>query len=263
MDRKVLLALYDKEQRIDIEYPDLFKEVNRGVVRFTGPVERHSSSFVLYSRLTDENADDVIRAQIAYYRRYGLPFEWKVYDHDTPPDLRERLLVHGFKPRERDAIMVLNMREASMAILQPVEEDVRRLTEPGQVKILIALLEDVWQTDFSGLRTLLEEDLWKRPSFSSIYTAYVDNVPACVGWIQFPENSQFASLWGGSTLPQYRDRGLYKAVMATRVQEAIRKGYSFLTIDASRMSRPIAEKYGFHLLTYAHACMWHPKQRDS
>ena len=260
MDRKVLLALYDKEQRIDIEYPDLFKEVKDGVVRFTGPPERHSSSFVLYSRLTDENVDDVIRAQIAYYGRYGLSFEWKVYDHDMPPDLRARLAIQGFKPRERDAIMVLNVREASPVILQPVEADVRRLTEPEQVKLLIDLLEEVWQTDFSGLGTLLEEDLWKRPSFSSIYLAYVDDAPAGAGWVQFHENSQFASMWGGTTLPQFRDRGLYTAVMATRLQEAIRRGYSFLTIDASSMSRPIAEKYGFQLLTYAHACLWYPEQ---
>ena len=259
MDRKVLLALYDKEQRIDIEYPDLFKEIKGGVVRFTGPSERHNSNFVLFSRLTDENADDVIQAQIDYYSRYRLSFEWKVYDHDKPPDLRARLIVHGFKPRERDAIMVINVREVSPVILQPVEADVRRLTEPGQIKVMIGLLEEVWHTDFSGLQTLLEEDLWKRPSFSSIYMAYVDDQPVCAGWVQFTENSQFASLWGGSTLPQFRDRGYYTAVMAVRVQEAIRRGYSFLTIDASRLSRPIAEKYGFQLLTYAHACMWHGK----
>ena len=259
MDRKVLLALYDKQQRIDIEYPDLFKEVKGGVVRFTGPAERHSSNFVVYSRLRDGNADEVIQAQIAYYQRYGLSFEWKVYDHDTPPDLRARLIVQGFKPRERDAIMVLDVHEASPLILQPVEADVRRLTEPGQVKIMIDLLEEVWNTDFSGLQTLLEEDLWKRPSFSSIYMAYVDDQPACAGWVQFSENSQFASLWGGTTLHKYRDRGCYTAVMASRVQEAIRRGYSLLTIDATRLSRPIAEKYGFQLLTYAHACMWHVK----
>ena len=258
MDRKVLLALYDKEQRIDIEYPDLRKEVRDEVVRFTGPRERPSSHFVLYSRLTEKNVDEVIRAQIAYYGRRKLSFEWKVYDHDTPPDLRARLIVHGFKPRERDAIMVLNVREASSAILQPVELDVRRLTEPAQVKILTDLLEEVWQTDFSGLRTLLEEDLRERPSFSSIYIAYIADNPACVGWVQFHEESQFASLWGGTTLPQYRGRGLYTAVLAVRVQEAIRRGHSFLTIDASKMSRPIVEKYGFQLLTYAHACMWYP-----
>ena len=259
MDRKVLLALYDKEQRIDIEYPDLIKEVKDGVVRFTGSAERQSSNFVLYSWLTDENADDVIQAQIAYYRRYGLSFEWKVYDHDTPSDLRLRLLAHGFKTRDRDAIMVLDIHEATPTILQPVQADVRRLTDPAQIKVIIGLLEAVWQTDFTGLGELLQEDLWKRPAYSSIYLAYVDDQPACAGWVQFSENSQFASLWGGTTLPEYRERGLYTAVMAVRVQEAIRRGYSFLTIDASRLSRPIAEKYGFQLLTYTHACMWHAK----
>jgi len=258
MDREMLLALYDKEQRIDIEYPDLFKEVTGGVVRFLGPPERHSSNFVLYSRLTPETSDDVIRKQIAFYGRYGYPFEWKVYDHDAPPDLRERLMAQGFKARERDAIMVLYVHEASPALLHPVEADVRRLTEPDQIKIMISLLEAVWQTDFTELGELLEEDLWKRPSYSSIYMAYVGDEPACAGWIQFVGDSQFASLWGGTTLPQFRGRGLYTAVMAIRVQEAIRRGYSFLTIDASKMSRPIAEKYGFQLLTYAHACMWHP-----
>lgn len=259
MDRKTILALYDKEQRIDIEYPDLYKEVTGDVVRFTGPAERHSSNFVLYSRLTDENAEEVIGEQIAFYGRYGLSFEWKVYDHDTPSDLHARLLMQGFKVRERDAIMALDIHAASPILLQPVEADVRRLSDPQQVKDLVALLETVWQTDFTGLGQLLQEDLWKRPTYSSIYLAYVDDQPACAGWIQFTENSQFASLWGGTTLPQFRERGLYTAVMATRVQEAIRRGYSFLTIDASNMSRPIAEKYGFQLLTYAHACMWYPK----
>jgi hypothetical protein len=40
------------------------------------------------------------------------------------------------------------------------------------------------------------------------------------------------------------------------VQEARRRGYRFLTIDASPMSRPIVAKHGFQVLTYAHACEW-------
>jgi hypothetical protein len=259
MDRKMLLALYDKEQRIEIEYPGIRKEITGDVVRFTGPPERHSSNFILYSQLGNDNADDVIEAQIAYFRKRHAPFEWKVYDHDSPPDLRERLMMKGFKVGEQDAIMVLDVHRAAPVLLESVDADVRRLTEPAQVAELVDLLEEVWQTDFSGLKVLLEEDLALRPSYSSQYVAYEQEAAASVGWIQFPDNSQFASLWGGSTLPKYRRLGLYTAIMATRVQEAIRRGYSFLTIDASKMSRPIAEEYGFQLLTYAHACMWHPK----
>jgi hypothetical protein len=32
--------------------------------------------------------------------------------------------------------------------------------------------------------------------------------------------------------PEYRKRGLYTAVLAARVQEAIQRGYRFLTIEA-------------------------------
>jgi G:T-mismatch repair DNA endonuclease (very short patch repair protein) len=46
-------------------------------------------------------------------------------------------------------------------------------------------------------------------------------------------------------------------VLAVRAQEARRRGYRYLTIDASPMSRPIVAKHGFQLLTFAHACNWH------
>jgi len=38
------------------------------------------------------------------------------------------------------------------------------------------------------------------------------------------------------------------ALLDLRVQEAIRRGYRYLTINASEMSRPIVSKYGFELL---------------
>ncbi|EQD40871.1 GCN5-related N-acetyltransferase, partial [mine drainage metagenome] len=58
---------------------------------------------------------------------------------------------------------------------------------------------------------------------------------------------------GGATVPDYRGRGLYTALLAVRLQEAKRRGARFLTIDAGPMSRPIVEKYGFRLLTFAQA----------
>lgn len=95
------------------------------------------------------------------------------------------------------------------------------------------------------------------PDHLSVYVAYVNAIPAACGWIRFPQASAFASLWGGSTLPELRKRGLYTALLAARVQEAIRRGAPYLTVDAGHMSRPILEKRGFRLLTYATACTWH------
>ena len=41
-----------------------------------------------------------------------------------------------------------------------------------------------------------------------------------------------------------------------REQEAIGRGYRFLTIDAGPMSRPIVAKHGFRQVTEAYACEW-------
>jgi GNAT superfamily N-acetyltransferase len=80
--------------------------------------------------------------------------------------------------------------------------------------------------------------------------------------MSLPTNSQFAGLWGGATLPQYRKMGIYTAVVAARAQEAIRRGYRFLTVDAGDMSRPILQKRGFQLLTYTTPYTWKPPQSD-
>jgi GNAT superfamily N-acetyltransferase len=90
--------------------------------------------------------------------------------------------------------------------------------------------------------------------------AYVDERPACAGWIYFHANGRFADLWGGSTVPEERGRGLYTAVLNARLKEAAERGYRFVTTDASPMSRPILAKHGFRLLTMAWPCKWRPGQ---
>ncbi len=59
-----------------------------------------------------------------------------------------------------------------------------------------------------------------------------------------------------STLPAYRRRGLYTALLAARVREARARGVPYLTIDAGSMSRPIVTRHGFELLTTAVSCEW-------
>lgn len=255
MERDELLTLFDREQRIDIEFPDMRKEVLPHVVRFVRPAP--GMSFILYSRLDEADVDAVIEEQVAYFSENDQRFEWKVYDHDTPADLKERLVAHGFEPEDPDAVMVLDVQEAPPVLLEPVTADVRALTERDQLDDVITVLEAVWGGDFSWVTERLGSHL-EVPGYLNVYVAYAgaDDEPACAGWIYFYSNSQFAGLWGGSTVSEYRKQGLYTAVLAARVQEAMRRGYRFLTIDASPMSRPIVARHGFKLLTYAHACEW-------
>ena len=253
MDIPAILALYDRELRAGMEHPGARKEVLPHVVRFVRPAP--GMNFVLYSRLDETNADAVIAEQVAYFSPMGQPFEWQAYAHDTPPDLLARLRAHGFVPDEAHTVMVLDLREVPGALLAPVDADVRRITARDGLEDVIHIEEEVWGGDFGWMRARMGDHL-EIPGYLSLYVAYVQGTPACTGWTYFHAGSRFAGLFGGSTVPALRGRGLYTAVLAQRVQEALERGRDFLVIDASDMSRPIVSRYGFRLLAEAYACEW-------
>ena len=53
------------------------------------------------------------------------------------------------------------------------------------------------------------------------------------------------NLFGGSVLPEARGRGVYRALVQARWEAAVARGTPALTVQASRMSRPICERLGF------------------
>jgi hypothetical protein len=255
MDIQDILALYDQQQRIDIEYPGMRKDVSPRLVRFVRPAPGMST--IQYSRLDESNADAAIQEQIEYFTQIKQPFSWKVYDHDRPPDLKTRLVAHGLQASELEGVMVLDLGEVSSSLLEPIRADVRPITRREQLVDVIRVEEQVWGSDFNWIVDRLGEHL-AIPQFLSVYVAYVDDQPACAGWAYFSPRGQFADLWGGSTVPAHRRRGLYSAVLALRVQEAQRRGYHFLTVDTSSMSQPIVAQHGFRLMTHAQDFDWKP-----
>jgi GNAT superfamily N-acetyltransferase len=251
-----LLALYDHDERIAAVYPDTRREVLGDLVRHIDLVEH--SGVVLYSRLDELTADAAIREQIAYFAERQTSFEWKAYTHDRPADLIQRLARHGFVLDEPEAILVLEPRAASEALLAPTGVRIERVERPDELEAITSIKHQVTESEAGDsdhvrrLRVELEHD----PTYLSVYLAYVDDTPAACGWVRFPHSSAFASLWGGSTVPRLRGRGLYTALLAARVREARERGVRYLTVDARSMSRPILERRGFTHLTTATACTW-------
>ena len=249
------IRLYDQDQRNDIEYPDTRREVTPSIVRHVN-TSGTGQGYVIYSQLREDNVEQEIGEQIRYFESQGQDFEWKVFSHDRPSDLKERLAAHGFTVEEEEAILVLDLEEAPSILWQPVAQSVRRIVDPEQVVDVCRVEEQVWNEDFSWLSRYLREALRVYPDQMSVYVAYVDEKPASAAWTYFPKRSRFASLWGGSTLEDFRKQGLYTALLAVRTQEARKRGIRFLTVDASPMSRPILEKFGFGLIAYSYPCKW-------
>lgn len=144
MDIPTILVEFTRQLRQEITYPDMQKEVLPQVVRFTRPAPGMST--VLYSNLNEANAETEIEEQIAFFTANQLPFSWKMYAYDSPPDLLLCLQAHGFTPDPPDALMALDLAEVPYALLKPPEVDVRRIGR-DQLADVVTVLQQVWGLD--------------------------------------------------------------------------------------------------------------------
>jgi GNAT superfamily N-acetyltransferase len=78
--------------------------------------------------------------------------------------------------------------------------------------------------------------------------------------VRFERGTDFATLWGGATLPAWRRRGIYRATVAYRASLAAERGFRFLQVDASSNSRPILERLGFTAVTTTTPYVWSPPE---
>ena len=78
-------------------------------------------------------------------------------------------------------------------------------------------------------------------------------------WIVFYPGTDFAGLWGGSTVSTWRSRGIYRALIAARAQVAVARGTRYLQVDASDDSAPILRRLGFRAITTTTPYVWTPR----
>jgi GNAT superfamily N-acetyltransferase len=259
MDISQTLSLYDEEQRRIIEYPGMRREATPHVVRHIDV--RGTDSVVIFSSLDSENADEAITNEVSFFDKLGHNFEWKHFDHDSPPDLKARLEARGFEIEMTESIVALDLENTPKSLTQPTTHDVRRITDPEQIDEVMIVQDEVWGSNKDSLaRRQLVYEMQSVPDTVSVYVAYANDQPVASAWIRFTTASAFASLWAGSTLTEYRRRGIYTALLSVRAQEAVERGKRFLTVDAGVMSLPILQRLGFQLLTVSTPCQWRRKK---
>lgn len=252
MNAAEILALYDRFERREAQAPGFRLETAPGVVRQLG--EAGQGSMILWTGLDEAGADAVIEREKAYFTALGGELEWKLYSHDRPADLKERLASRGFAVGEDEALMAIGLEDWRGGPESAPGIEIRRITDPEGLADMVPVSLGVWgeapPDQLAEYRAILEQD----PRYMSFYIAYAEGLPVSCCRISFPAASPFAGLWGGSTLEAYRGRGIYSAFLQIRAREAKERGYRYLTIDASPMSRPIVARRGFQLLAITNPC---------
>jgi len=242
--------------RREVQPPGLRREAFPNLVRLVDLNGREGN--VIFSSLAPHEVDDAIEEQIAYFEGIEQDFEWKVFDHDQPPDLKARLIKSGFELEDTEALLVMEIASAPKVLLQSPAREVRRIT-PDSVDDFKAVLFAVWGEHTFGLAERLIASITTNPESVSIYVAYDGARPVSCGWASFEASHEFAGLWSGSTIPEYRQRGFYTSVVAARVQEARQRNIRFAAVDAKPTSRPILQKLGFEIVGWSHELKWHAR----
>jgi GNAT superfamily N-acetyltransferase len=238
-----ILALYDAQMRADPPLETGIRHERVGaIVRAVG-----GDHAIIFSNLTGGDADEAIAEQAAFFRSIGAEVEWKVYGHDLPADLDRRLRAAGFEPQERERLMALDLAVGLPGEPPPAGIEIRRVADAAGLEDLIAASSAAFGRD----------DRWKievfRPRLTDptvgLYVAYAEGQPVAAARLELAHGRCFAGLWGGGTVPSYRNRGIYRSLVAARAREARRRGYRYLTADARETSRPILKRLGFVALT--------------
>jgi GNAT superfamily N-acetyltransferase len=187
-------------------------------------------SSAAWSAVLRPPADGDVAPLVAWMREQKGHVEWKHYGHDRPADLPERLRAAGLVPEDEETVVV-----AEAAAIPPPPPDVELVVATDAFVELAARV-------FGGER----HDL---PRNAVAVVALVDGEPVSGGRVDFEPGIDFAGLFGGITLPEFRRRGLYRATVETRAELARERGYRWVYSDALPTSRPILERLGFARLT--------------
>ncbi|WP_026958562.1 GNAT family N-acetyltransferase [Aliagarivorans taiwanensis] len=244
MDRQEIMRQYNQYERKAPYSMNGQLSVSPQLVKLVSPNEQ--GSYVSYFELTAATADAEIAKQQAYFHARGLGFEWKTYDCDRPADMGERLLAHGFRAGEQESFMVLDLAKVE----SPLSDDavVTEVCDEAGIHDAVTIQEQVWGGSFEWQYHYLLKLKQHSPELLRLYVVYCDGKPVSAAWLTFNPTSPFAGIWGGSTLSDYRGKGYYSALLRQRIRVAKQQGVRYLIIDASEMSRPIVEKYGFELV---------------
>ena len=241
----MVLATFDEQIRRNLrtDDPDARVENTGDVVRTVSGESGWSG--ITWSHLAPDSADAVIAEQVNWFAPGSRQWEWKHYSYDTPADLGQRLLAAGFVPEPVEALMIAEISEIAADASPPPEVQLQPVVDESGVAALVAVHNSVFGGDHSAIGQSLLSALTQQPNTVAAFVAVANGTPMSSGRMEFHLDTEFASLWGGGTVPEWRGRGAFRALVARRAALAAEKGFRYLQVDASADSRPILERMGF------------------
>ncbi len=244
MDRAAVLAEFDNQMRRNpAAWPGAHVEREERVTRVISTGD--GGSCVLWTDLTEANAGTMIAAQVRRFAGPAQPWEWKHYSYDQPADLPSRLQAAGFVPDRVETLLVAEIADLDLDTSPPTGVELVPVTDANGVAAVVRVHDEVFGGSHTAIGAAITAGLELQPRPVEAVVAVAGGAAVSAGRVEFPEGSDFASLWGGGTLPGWRGRGVFRSLVIYRARLARERGYRYLQVDASPDSRPILQRLGF------------------
>lgn len=253
LDARSLRDTYDNQIRPEIPDPlpaGVTVDRDGPLVRILGLDHRGFITYRTLDGLAGTELDALIARQVEFFRARGEAAEWKLNGHDEPADLGDRLRAAGFEPEDLETVVVGPVAALAAAVpVLPEGVRLREVTAREDLERIRVMEEAVWDEDRSHLVTGLAMEIETDPQSITIVVAEVGDTVVSAGWVRYLPNTGFATLWGGSTLSEWRKKGIYRALVAYRARLAEQRGKTLVQVDCSPDSRPILERLGLVAVT--------------
>ncbi len=260
------LDAYDEQLRTDNETPSAVAVTRLGPLRlvtFAG-----GRGFVTYRDLGNADRATIARwveDALTHYREDpGITrVEWKTRAHDGAPGLRDALVRHGFVPGEVESIMIGEAAPLAVDVRLPKGIQLRRVTSEPDIRAFSAMQEQIFGGRFADE---MADALLRRLAFGDgmeLWVAEADGDIVGAGRLEPVPGTEFAGIWGGATRPEWRGRGIYRALTAARARSALALGKGLIHSDSTEDSRPILERAGLVKVSTTTPYLWSPGEQGS
>lgn len=263
-DDEMLLRAYDEQLRRPAHEgrPGITIEQDGPLLRIVGQFR----GFVTGPRdlgVDGAELDALIARQRDFFAARGEAVEWKTRGHDLPADLPRRLEAASFVPEDRETVVIGVSADLAADPLLPAGVSLRRVAADADMHAIAAMESEIWGQDCGWLAADLIARIRSAPDDIAVFVVQDQAAGQIVSaaWLVFYPGTEFAALWGGSTLAAWRGRGLYRALVATRAKLAVQRGVRYLQVDASDDSAPILQRLGFRAVTTTTPYVWTPPEQ--
>ncbi|MHB8513721.1 MAG: GNAT family N-acetyltransferase [Actinomycetota bacterium] len=161
----------------------------------------------------------------------------------------------GLAPRLEQAALDRGMRwkqNIPAMMLQPIPDlpddsrfDIRIVEDETSLDEHVRVQAQGFESPIENVRVFTPSSLLR---VSKFFLAYIDGEPAATSIVGITGNA--AGIFGVSTRPEFRNKGIGRAVTRAAIAHAAEAGCDFAYLHATSMGLPVYERLGFKTLTY-------------